>query len=176
MFDWMGAFVMVAIGAGVWRAAAARRWLSALERLPVTPANELVEGRRAKVIGVVETAQSTAAPLTQRPCVGWTVRAVQTGRIMRSGACRFTLRDDDGDAVLVHAERAAMVLAENDGVSAARVEGLVHRESIVCAGDVVTVVGMVRRELDPSRPSMYREPPTRLVLDGIPLYVVSGRR
>ena len=31
---------------------------------------------------------------------------------------------------------------------------------------------MVRRELDPGGVSMYREAPTRLVLDGIPLWLL----
>lgn len=174
---------MVAIGAGVWRAAAGlRSWSRALARLPETRAADLQEGRQVKLVGTVEASRSIAAPLTQRQCVGFSVRAVGygardvVGRVLRSGACQFVVRDPDGGSVIVRGERAALVLADGGAISAARVEGVVQRESILCAGDEVTVVGMVRRELDPGGVSMYREPPTRLVLDGIPLWILSGRR
>jgi hypothetical protein len=98
------------------------------------------------------------------------------GRPLRSGACSFVVRDADGGRVTVRGERAALVLVDGGAISAARIGGVVQREAIVCAGDEVTVVGMVRRELDPGGTSLYREPPTRLVLDGIPLWILSGRR
>jgi hypothetical protein len=182
MFDWVGAFVMAAIGAGVWRAAAGMRsWSRALARLPETRAADMQEGRQVKLVGVVDDARTVAAPLTQRPCVGWSVRVAgqnlsSMGRVLRSGACSFVVRDPDGGRVIVHGERAAAVLVDGGAISAARVGGVVQRESILCAGDEVTVVGMVRRELDPGGASLYREPPTRLVLDGIPLWILSGRR
>jgi hypothetical protein len=183
----MGAFVMVAIGAGVWRAATGlRSWSRALARLPETRAADLEEGRQVKVVGVIAEGRTVAAPLTQRPCVGFSVRAIGTGRheagnvlsgrVLRSGACQFMLRDPDDGTVLVHGERAAMVLADGAAISAARINGVVQREAVLRVGDEVTVVGMVQRELDPGRVSMYREPPTRLVLDGIPLWILSGRR
>lgn len=179
MFDLVGAFVMAAIGAGVWRAASQRRaWARALARLPATRAADLVEGRQTKVVGVVEPGPTMPAPLTARPCVGWTIRAVAASGggvyegIRRSGACDFVLRDDDGGRVPVRAGRAALVIAGADPISAAREGGVVQRESLLRPGDRVTVVGMVQRELDPGGVAIYREAPTRLVLDGIPLWVL----
>jgi hypothetical protein len=177
VFDWVGMFVMIAIGAGVWRGVAnMRSWSRVLQSLPVTPAADLVEGRQVKFVGVVADSGAIDAPLTQRPCIGWTIREVRTGRIVRSAAGRFVVRDAAGGTVLVCGERAAMVLADGEGISAARVAGMVQRETLLRVGDEVTIVGMVRRELDPKSTAMYREPPTRLVLDGIPLWILSGRR
>src|SRR4051812_40488392 len=170
-------FVLVAIGTGVWRGMAnMRAWSRVLQRLPVTAAADLQEGRQVKFVGVVVEAAGVQAPLTQRPCIGWTVREVRTGRIVSSGGCSFVARDAAGGNVVVHGERSAMVLADADGISAARVAGQVQRETLLRVGDEVTVVAMVRRELDPKSTSLYREPPTRLVLDGIPLWILSGRR
>jgi hypothetical protein len=183
VFDWMGAFVMVVIGLGVWRAGTrGRAWERATERLPATPIRELSEGRQTKVIGVVESGQTMNAPLTQRECVGWTIRAVRVneglwvvGRTDRSGACDFVLRDAAGDKVWVRATRATVVIADGDPISAGRDAAAgVLRESILRPGDAVTVVGMVQRELDPGGTSIYREAPTRLALDGIPLWILPG--
>jgi hypothetical protein len=180
VFDWMGAFVIVAVAGAAWRYGAARtaRWSSLAARLPETRVADLAEGKQVKVVGVVEERETMPAPLTQRPCVGWTVRAIAANgglvidRIARSGACDFWLRDDDGGRVLVHGGRAALVVANGSAVSAARVEGVVQREALFVAGDRVSVIGMVTRELDPSGTSMYREAPTRLTLDGIPLWLL----
>jgi hypothetical protein len=180
VFDWVGAFVMLAIGAGVWRYGwRARGWTRLVAQLPETRVAELAEGKRAKVVGVIEVAVAPMpAPLTQRPCVGWTIRSVAADggwvvdRVARSGACDFWLRDADGGRVLVHGGRAAVVLATGAALSAAREQGLVQREAIFAPGDRVTVVGMVRRELDPGGATMYREAPTRLTLDGIPLWLL----
>jgi hypothetical protein len=181
VFDWMGAFVMVAIGVGVWRATTrGRSWARAVERLPATAVRDLAEGRQVKVVGVVEPGATVAAPLTQRPCVGWTVRAVRVneglwvvGRTDRSGACDFVLRDAAGDRVWVRGRRASLVLTDGSPISAGRDQAAgVLRESILEPGAMVTVVGMVRRELDPGGVSIYREAPTRLALDGIPLWIL----
>jgi hypothetical protein len=182
VFDWLGAFVIVAVTAGVWRyGARARGWAGLVARLPETRVAELSEGKRAKVVGVVEAAAATMpAPLTQRPCVGWTIRTVAADggwvidRVARSGGCDFWLRDADGGRVLVHGGRAAVVLATGAALSAAREQGLVQREAIFAPGDRVIVVGMVRRELDPGGVAMYRDAPTRLSLDGIPLWILPG--
>ncbi len=176
----MGAFVIAAIAGVAWRYGAARsgQWANVAARLPATRVGELAEGRQVKVVGIIEERDTIAAPLTQRPCVGWTIRAVDArggwvvDRISRSGACDFWLRDDDGGRVRVHAGRAALVVASGNGISAAREAGIVQRESLLVAGDRVAVIGMVRRELDPGGVTMYREPPTRLVLDGIPLWLL----
>ncbi len=180
MFDWVGAFVILAVSAGVWRYGwRARGWSSLVARVPEARVADLAEGKQVRVTGVVEpTATPMPAPLTGRPCVAWTIRAVAADsgwvidRIARAGACDFWLRDDDGGRVLVHGGRAAVVLATGGGVSAAREQGIVQREAIFAPGDRVTVVGMVRRELDPGGAAMYREAPTRLSLDGIPLWIV----
>jgi len=183
VFDWVGAFVMAAIGVGVWRAS--RRgsaWVRAVERLPTSLVRELNEGRQVKLEGVVEPGETVTAPLTQRPCIGWTVRSVRVneglwvvGRADRSGACDFVVRDAAGDRIWVRARRAAFVYTEGSPISAGRdATAGVLRESILSAGDAVTVVGMVRRELDPGGVSIYREAPTRLVLDGIPLWILPG--
>ena len=170
-------FVLIAIGSGVWRGMAnMRSWSRVLQRLPVTAAADLVEGRQVKFVGVVADGGAVAAPLTQRPCVGWTIREVRSGGIVNSAAASFVARDAAGGTVTVHGERAAMVLADAEGISAARVGAQVHRETLLRVGDEVTIVGMVRRELNPKSTSLYREPPTRLALDGIPLWILSGRR
>ena len=93
-------------------------------------------------------------------------------RIARSGACDFWLRDEDGGRVLVHGGRAALVVASGGAVSAAREGGVVQRESLFVPGDRLAIIGMVRRELDPGGVSLYRDAPTRLVLDGIPLWLL----
>jgi hypothetical protein len=180
VFDWSGAIVLGMIFGGVVRyALRARSWTDVLARLPETRVAELAEGKQTKVTGVIEAPTTITAPLTGRPCVGWTVRSVGVDaawvvdRVARFGACDFWLRDADGGRVLVHGTRAALVLANASGISAARDErGLVQREAIFAPGDRVTVVGMVRRELDPGGVAMYREAPTRLSLDGIPLWIV----
>jgi hypothetical protein len=181
VFDWMGAFVIVAVAGAAWRYGAARsaQWANVAARLPVTRVGELAEGAQVKVVGTVEEERDPiTAPLTQRPCVGWTIRAVAArggwvlDRIARSGACDFWLRDDDGGRVRVRGVRAALVVASGNAVSAAREAGLVQRESLLVPGDRVAVIAMVRRELDPSGVTMYREPPTRLVLDGVPLWLL----
>jgi hypothetical protein len=176
----MGAFVIVAVAAGAWRYGAARgaRWSTLVARLPATKVADLVEGKQVKLVGVVEGNQTMPAPLTQRPCVGWTIRSVAADggwvldRIARSGACDFWVRDDDGGRVRVHGSRAALVVAGAHAVSAARERGVVQREALFAPGDRVTIVGMVRSELDPGGVTMYREAPTRLVLDGIPLWLL----
>jgi len=176
----MGAFVFVAVAGMAWRYGAARgaRWSSLAARLPVTRIEDLAEGKQVKVVGVVEERDTMPAPLTRRPCVGWTVRAVAADggwvldRIARSGACDFWLRDDEGGRVRVHGGRAALVVASGNAVSAARERGVVQREALMVPGDRVAVIGMVRRELDPGGTTMYREAPTRLVLDGIPLWLL----
>lgn len=176
----MGAFVIVAVAGAAWRYGAARtaRWSSIAARLPETRIGDLAEGRQVKVVGVIEDRDTTAAPLTQRPCVGWTIRAVAANGawvldcIARSGACDFWLRDADGARVQVRGARAALVVATGNAVSAAREQGVVQREALFVPGDRVAVVGMVRRELDPGGVTMYREAPTRLVLDGIPLWLL----
>src|SRR3954469_2300497 len=112
----MGAFVIVAVAGAAWRYGAARgsRWSTLAARLPATRVADLAEGKQAKVVGVVEANETMPAPLTQRPCVGWTVRAVAADggwvldRIARSGACDFWLRDDDGGRVRVRGSRAAL--------------------------------------------------------------------
>jgi hypothetical protein len=180
VFDWTGAFVIVAVAAGAWRYGAARnaRWSTLAGRLPATKVADLAEGKQVKVVGVIEPQQTMPAPLTQRPCVGWTIRSVAADggwvldRIARSGGCDFWLRDDDGGRVKVHGSRAALVVAGNHAISAARERGLVQREALFAPGDRITIVGMVRSELDPGGVSMYREAPTRLVLDGIPLWLL----
>ncbi|MGZ3427254.1 MAG: hypothetical protein ACXVCV_11430 [Polyangia bacterium] len=180
MFDWMGAFVIVAVAAGAWRFGAARtaRWSTLVARLPATKVADLVEGKQVKVVGVVEAHDTIPAPLTQRPCVGWTIRSVAADggwvldRIARSGACDFWMRDDDGARVRVRGSRAALVVAGGHAISAARERGVVQREAMFAPGDRVTIIGMVRSELDPGGVSMYREAPTRLVLDGIPLWLL----
>jgi hypothetical protein len=180
VFDWMGAFVIAAVAGVAWRYGAARsaQWSAIAARLPATRVGDLAEGKQVKVVGFVEDFDTIPAPLTQRPCVGWTVRAVNArggwvlDRIARSGACDFWLRDDDGGRVRVHGGRAALVVATGNAVSAAREEGIVQREALVVPGDRVAVIAMVRRELDPGGTSMYREAPTRLVLDGIPLWLL----
>ena len=177
----MGAFVIAAVAGVAWRYGAARsaQWSNVAARLPATPVGELAEGKQVKVVGVVEERGETIpAPLTQRRCVGWTIRAVAArggwvlDRIARSGACDFWLRDDDGGRVRVRGGRAALVVAVGSAISAAREAGVVQRESLLVPGDRVAVIGMVRRELDPGGVTMYREPPTRLVLDGIPLWLL----
>ena len=176
----MGAFVIVAVAAGAWRYGAARgsRWSTLIARLPTTKVADLVEGKQAKVVGVVEERETMPAPLTQRPCVGWTIRSVAADggwvldRIARSGACDFWLRDDDGGRVRVHGSRAALVVAGGHAVSAARERGIVQREALFAPGDRVTIIGMVASELDPGGVSLYREAPMRLVLDGIPLWLL----
>ena len=180
MFDWMGALVIVAVAGAAWRYGAARsaRWSALAARLPETRIPDLAEGRQVKVVGFVEDKELTTAPLTGRPCVAWTIRAVAADggwvldRIARSGACDFWLRDDDGHRVKVHGTRAALVVAGGNAVSAARERGVVQREALFVPGDRIAVVGMVRRELDPGGVSMYREAPTRLTLDGIPLWLL----
>ncbi|HXU72691.1 MAG TPA: hypothetical protein VN947_25390 [Polyangia bacterium] len=180
MFDWMGAFVIAAVAGVAWRYGAARtaRWSSIAARLPETRIGDLAEGAQVKVVGVVEDRETMPAPLTQRPCVGWTIRSVAADggwvldRIARSGACDFWLRDDAGGRVQVRGGRAALVVATANAVSAARVEGMVQREALFVPGDRIAVIGMVRRELDPTGVTMYREAPTRLVLDGIPLWLL----
>jgi hypothetical protein len=182
VFDWMGAFVIVAVAGAAWRYGAARtaRWSTLAARLPATRVAELAEGKQVKVVGVVEERDTLPAPLTQRPCVAWTVRAVAADggwvldRIARSGAADFWLRDDDGGRVLVRGTRAALVVATGNAISAARERGIVQREALVVPGDRIAVIGMVQRELDPGGTSMYREAPTRLVLDGIPLWLLPG--
>ncbi|HWE29154.1 MAG TPA: hypothetical protein VHB97_14195, partial [Polyangia bacterium] len=67
---------------------------------------------------------------------------------------------------------AALVVAAGNAISAARERGVVQREALVVPGDRISVIGMVRRELDPGGVSLYREAPTRLVLDGIPLWLL----
>ena len=176
----MGAFVLAAVAGAAWRYGAARtaRWSSIAARLPATPIGELAEGRQVKVVGVVEDRDTIPAPLTQRPCVGWTIRTVAADggwvldRIARSGACDFWLRDDSGGRVRVHGARAGLVIAIGNAVSAARERGMVQREALLVPGDRVAVIAMVRRELDPGGVSMYRDAPTRLVLDGIPLWLL----
>ncbi len=176
----MGAFVIVAVAGAAWRFGAARtsRWASIAARLPATRVAELAEGKQVKVVGVVEERETIPAPLTQRPCVGWTIRAVAADggwvldRIARSGACDFWLRDEDGGRVLVHGGRAALVVASGGAVSAAREGGVVQREALFVPGDRLAIIGMVRRELDPGGVSLYRDAPTRLVLDGIPLWLL----
>ena len=180
MFDWVGAFVIVAVAGAAWRYGAARtaRWSQLAGHLPTTRIADLSEGKQVKVVGVVEDRDTMAAPLTQRACVGWTIRAVAADggwvldRIARSGACDFWVRDDAGGRVLVHGARAGLVAATGGAISAARENGLVQREALFAPGDRITVVGMVRRELDPGGVTMYREAPTRLVLDGIPLLLL----
>ncbi|HEX8953925.1 MAG TPA: hypothetical protein VF945_18840 [Polyangia bacterium] len=180
MFDWMGAVVIVAVAGAAWRYGAARsaRWSQLAARLPATRITELAEGTQVKVVGVIEERDTMAAPLTQRRCVAWTIRAVAADggwvldRIARSGACDFWLRDDDGNRVKVHGTRAALVVAAGHAISAARERGVVQREALFVPGDRIAVVGMVRSELDPGGVSMYREAPTRLVLDGIPLWLL----
>jgi hypothetical protein len=76
--------------------------------------------------------------------------------------------------VLVRGTRAALVVATGNAISAARERGIVQREALVVPGDRIAVIGMVQRELDPGGTSMYREAPTRLVLDGIPLWLLPG--
>lgn len=179
------------IAMGVWRSARnLGGWQRAVDRLPTVRAGELREGQRAKLVGIVEAAETIVAPLTGRPCVAWTVRAIglgaepaAVGRARRSAAGDFIVRDADGGRVIVRGERAQVVLVDGAPISAARVAGAVQRESILVQGDAVIVVGMVRRELDPGGEAMYREAPTRLVLDGIPLWILpakaiapSGRR
>jgi hypothetical protein len=180
VFDWMGAFVIAAVAGVAWRYGAARgaRWSALAARLPATRVGDLAEGRQVKVVGIVEAQETIPAPLTQRPCVGWTIRAVAANggwvldQIARSAACDFWLRDDDGGRVLVHGERAALVVATGNAISAAREAGVVQREALLIPGDRIAVVGMVQRELDPGGVTMYREAPTRLVLDGIPLWLL----
>ena len=176
----MGAFVIAAVAGVAWRYGAARtaRWSAIAARLPATRVADLAEGKQVKVVGVIEERETLVAPLTQRPCVAWTVRAVAANggwvldRIARSGAGDFWVRDDDGGRVLVHGARAALVVATGAAVSAAREHGVVQREALFVPGDRIAVVGMVQRELDPGGVTMYREPPTRLVLDGIPLWLL----
>jgi hypothetical protein len=176
----MGAFVIVAVAASAWRYGAARasRWSMLAARLPVTAVADLAEGKQAKVVGVIEATETMPAPLTQRPCVGWTIRAIAADggwvldRVARSGACDFWLRDEAGGRVLVHGGRAALVIASGSAVSAARERGIVQREALFAPGDRVTIIGMVTRELDPGGVTMYREAPTRLTLDGIPLWLL----
>jgi hypothetical protein len=70
------------------------------------------------------------------------------------------------------------VVATSGALSVARDGGRVVRESVIEVGDEVTVVGLVRRDLDPMGQSSYREPPTRLVLGG-PVWIIAtptGRR
>jgi hypothetical protein len=180
VFDWMGAAVIVAVAGAAWRYGAARtsRWAAVAARLPPTRVADLAEGKQVKVVGVIEERDTMPAPLTQRPCVGWTVRAVAANggwvidRISRSAARDFWLRDDDGGRVLVRGERAALVVAGGHAVSAARERGIVQREALLVPGDRVAVIGMVRRELDPGGVTMYREAPMRFVLDGIPLWLL----
>lgn len=176
----MGAFVIVSVGWAAWRYGAVRsaRWSAIAARLPETRVADLVEGKQVKVVGVVEERDTMAAPLTQRPCVAWTIRSVAADggwvldRIARSAAVDFWLRDDDGGRVLVHGARAALVVATGNAISAAREAGVVQREALLVPGDRIAVVGMVQRELDPAGVTMYREAPTRLVLDGIPLWLL----
>lgn len=180
MFDWMGAVVIVAVAGAAWRYGAARtaRWSAIAARLPETRIPDLAEGKHVKVVGVIEERDTITAPLTRRPCVAWTVRAVAADggwvldRIARSGACDFWLRDDDGNRVKVHGTRAALVVATGNAISAARERGVVQREALFVPGERIAVVGMVRSELDPGGITMYREAPTRLVLDGIPLWLL----
>lgn len=176
----MGAVVIVAVAGAAWRFGAARttRWSAIAARLPATPVAELAEGTQVKVVGVVEERDTIAAPLTERACVAWTIRTVAADggwvldRIARSGACDFWMRDDAGGRVLVRGTRSGLVVAAGHAISAARERGLVQREALFVPGDRVAVIGMVRRELDPGGVTMYREPPTRLVLDGIPLWLL----
>jgi hypothetical protein len=180
--DFVGAFIMLAIASGVWRSAAQRRaWSSAVARMPACRGADLVEGRQVKLVGVVEAAQTIAAPLTGRPCVGWTIRAVVAAGgavhagVRRSGACDFVVRDDEGVRVPVRGVRAALCVANGEPISAAREDGVVQRESLLRPGDRVAIVGLVRRELDPGGVAMYRDAPTRLVLDGIPLWILPAK-
>ena len=176
----MGALVIAAVAGFAWRYGAARnaQWANVAGRLPATRVEALAEGAQVKVVGTVEERDTIPAPLTGRLCVGWTVRAVNASgggvldRIARSGACDFWLRDDDGGRVLVRGVRAALVVTSTNAISAAREANLVMRESLLVPGDRVAVIGMVRRELNPSGIALYREPPTQLVLDGIPLWLL----
>src|SRR2546423_13486155 len=131
----MGAFVIVAVAGAAWRYGAARtaRWSSIAARLPATRVADLAEGKHVKVVGVIEERETIAAPLTQRPCVAWTVRAVAADgawvldRIARAGAVDFWVRDDDGGRGLVDGTRAALGVATGSAGAAARGGGIVQR-------------------------------------------------
>src|SRR5262245_45138203 len=129
------------VGGVVRYALRGRAWSDVLDALPETRVADLAEGKQTKITGVIESTTTVAAPLTGRPCVGFTVRSVGVDaawvvdRVARSGACDFWLIDDAGARVKVHGTRAALVLATAAGISAARDErGLVQRESILVAG------------------------------------------
>ena len=193
VFDWMGAFVIAAVAGvpGGTAGARAARWTRLAARLPATRVGRARRGQAGQGGRRRRGAATTMpAPLTQRPCVGWTIRAVAADggwvldRIARSGACDFWLRDDDGGRVL-RARRASGARASPPARRSRRraKQGLVQREALLRArrprhrhrhGAARARSGRRRR--------MYREPPTRLVLDGIPLWllpassVTRGRR
>lgn len=168
------------------------RWRS--RRLPVTPVDRVVEGRRVKVMGRVDAgAQPLEAPITGRRCAAWSVE-LQEGpgwetMLVEQKAQEFVLRDRSGRPALIRASRASVVFdvdswswpqqptermlsflrrhhVREHGYFGSATLPYRYVEGVLEAGEEITVVGSARLEIDESGTAgTYREPPMRAVFE-----------
>lgn len=177
------------------------------ERRPEVAARDLRAGARVKLVGrVIQLAAPLEAPLSLRPCVAYRVRL--HGSTDATGAYAAEERTSDfwvcdaaGGLVAVHTRGARLIATPDlelrvdgrratDARAAAflarhRARAKHHRyvleEGVLAAGDLVTIVGCARRQLDPAETVIrsLREPPTKMVFeatDADALYVIAARR
>lgn len=186
-----------------------QRLRRAAEKLPVTAMRDAVEGRPVKVMGIVDLPRPPlVAPISGRGCAGWAVDLQEEGDgwqtvLTEWHAEDFVIVDETGHAARIVVAKAELVYELDAAATASwseppseRVRAFLARhgrrpagpfaagayrccEGIIEHGERVTVVGVARRELDPSPRAVdgsYREAPMRLVFDAAdgPLLIFDG--
>jgi hypothetical protein len=150
-----------------------------LRALPVSTVFDLREGALVKLVGVIAPgAGSVEAPYTGRTAAAFSVRIAlgdprEPSSVRAAAAGDFDLALEAGGRVHVRGSEVELVLGGGDERAVARQGERAMRETLIQVGDEVTVVGRVRRDIDPMGQSSYREAPTRLVV-AAPLWIVTG--
>lgn len=175
----------------------------AARKLPLTPMRDVVAGPRVKVAGVAALREAPLlSPIGRWPCAAWSLTIKGGGRrrdwshdLHQWDAAEFVIVDEAGWAARIASVGRADIVYELPRWQAPtrRVFDLVRehrgdaedlaigsyrwREGVIADGDRIVVVGVARREIDPTAraaPTTYREPPTRLVFeatDAAPLWI-----
>jgi hypothetical protein len=182
------------------------RWRTG--RLPVTPLDRVADGGWVKISGRLDACEHPlAGPISGRACAAWSVRVRDWPRrvtvAVEQQAREFVIRDGSNRAALVHATGATVVLEmdtsswpaeasepilallrrhglSGDGYFGSPLSYRPYRyfEGALEIGEMITVVGVARLDVDPAGASgSYREPPMRVALTAAPkapLWILGG--